>query len=152
VANRGILPGTKLSEVSPRLRWFDFKLSDMGLSVGDLVMHVSSSTTIYRLTADFPPDGELVWTHLRSGKRRMPRMGWTKPGTKGKVPNNKVIGCVEITPVFELIQGPRPRRKRTIAYRQLYNLLSIDMLTLAKSYSRLNDFINQEVKRVSKIP
>ena len=148
--------GTKLSEVLPRLTWLDFKLSDKGFHVGDLVTYSVSSygngMTLFRIVKDCPANGDLVWTQLCASQQRWryvkPALGWAKPGTSTRVPDIRVKGCIEIQPVIQLIPGPHVGKK-TVPYRALNRLKKVDILELARTFSRIKDFIDIEVKRLS---
>lgn len=147
-------PGTRLADIVPRPKWLDFKLGDKGFSVGDLVTYTNSGytnhLTIYRIVKDCPPQQDSVVAevnHPRSLGHYKSKV-WVKPGTKTKVPHIRLYGCVEIIPAFNFF--PRYKEaKKTVAYSALYRLTKVDILELARSFSRFQDFITEESKRLS---
>lgn len=148
------VPGTRLGDIVPRPKWLDFKLSDKGFAVGDLVTYTNSGytnhLTIYRIVKDCPPQHDAVVTevdHPRTGTRYKTKI-WAMPGKRTKVPHIRLYGCVEIVPAFNFF--PRYKEsKKTVAYSALYRLTKVDILELAKSFSRYQDFITSESKRLS---
>lgn len=154
--NGNTAPGTRLGDFQPRPKWLDFKLSNWDLSVGDLVTYsftsYSNGMTLYRIVKDCPPNEDLVWTQVKSpygfSSRYASRYSWTKPGNKTPVPDIRVRGCIELTPVLQIFPGP-PSGKRTVAYSKLGRVKKVDVLALGKSFSSFQDFINEEIKRLT---
>ena len=148
--------GTRLGDYEPRPQWLDMKISNRGLSLGDLVTYTLTSytngMTLYRIVKDCPPDPDLVWGETRDympmyyGKRHV-KLGWFKPGKKTPVPNVRVRGCIEIDPVLQIFPGPRSNR-RTVSYETLYRVNKVDIIELGRSFSSLQSFIEQEVRRL----
>ena len=145
--------GTRLGDIQPRSKWLDFKLSDKGYRVGDLVTYAntgySNHLTIYRIVKDCPPQVNAVLTEApRMRGSSWKKQIWAKPGTRTSIPQIRLYGCVEIMPVFNFF--PRFKEgKKTVSYSTLYRLTKIDILELAKSFSRYQDFITTESKRLS---
>ena len=144
--------GTRLGDFQPRPKWLDFKLSNWDLSVGDLVTYsftsYSNGMTLYRIVKDCPPNEDLVWTQVKRPYGYSARSYWTKPGNKTPVPDIRVRGCIELAPVLQVFPGP-PSGKRTVAYTKLGRVKKVDVLALGKSFAALQDFINEEIKRLT---
>ena len=141
-----IAVGTRLSDLLPRLIWLDKHLADVGLAVGDLVTYEDSrqGTALYRITKDRPPDGDLVWNQLSCGRK----FGWTRPGSKKKVSDVRVVGSIELTLAIQLFSGSIAKKK-TVPYRSLFRLKKVDILELASTFSKFQDFVKQEAKRLT---
>lgn len=143
-----------MGDYSPRPKWLDFKLSDRGLAVGDLVTYSFTSynngMTLYRIIKDCPPNEDLVWTLAKSpyGRSYSDKSFWSKPGNKTPVPDIRVRGCIELVPVLQVFPGP-PSSKRTVAYERLGRVRKVDVLALGKSFSAFQDFINEEIRHLT---
>jgi hypothetical protein len=143
--------GLKMAELNPRPKWLDDSMTVRGFNVGDLVMHRTMSynaMVLYRIIEDHPCNGKLVWSEYKAYKRStyMSR-GWVDPVT-GKVPDRRLIyGHVVLSPVFSMEESRL--RKKNIPYNELSRLKKVDILELGKMFSRLNDFVMSEARRLS---
>lgn len=144
--------GMRIGDLEPRPYWLDMKLSDRELSAGDLVTYTLTSftngMTVYRITKDCPPNPDLIWGVVRG--RPLPtlhKMAWMKPGTHAPVPNVRLRGCIEITPVFQFLPGPSAS-KRTVSYDTLYRVRKVDVVELGRSFANFQSFIDEEVRRL----
>lgn len=143
--------GLKMSDLNPRPKWLDDSMAARGFNVGDLVMHRTmsyNSMVIYRIIEYHQCNGNLVWSEYKPYKRStcMSR-GWTDPVT-GKVPNRRLIyGHLVLVPVFGMEEGRL--RKKNIPYNEVFRLKKVDILELGRIFSRLNDFVMSEAKRLS---
>jgi hypothetical protein len=129
----------------------DVSITDRGFRVGDLVLYkVASynSMVIYRIIGITLCDGELVWSEYKHYKRStyMSR-GWVDP-TTGKVVNRRLVyGHLTLIPVFSM--SDMKVRRKTVPYGDVSRLKKIDILELGGMFSRLNDFVMSEAKRLS---
>lgn len=157
-----LIIGERIVDIQPRPKWIDAKLSDRGLSVGDLVTYNSvthnNGMTIYRVDKDCPPQIDAVWGeytdyyksayHKSSNRGELKkRQGWCKKGTRSKIPDVRLRGCIELTPVFQIFPGPSQGRK-TVSYDSLWRVKKIDVLALGRAFSGFQEFIMQEIKRI----
>jgi hypothetical protein len=151
--------GTKVTDLNPRPRWLDIKLSDKNFAVGDLVTYSSTGygnhMTIWRIAKDNPAIEDAVVGNVAKyvytgspGRRQVPVKEWVLPGKKTRIPDIKLRGYVELVPVFSFF--PRYHEgKKNVSYVNLYRLKKLDLLELARNFSNFQDFIKQEVKRLS---
>lgn len=154
MAYHGIPIGTKVCDLDPRPRWLDRRLSDYGLSVGDLVACSSQSwwneMTIYRIVSDSPPIGDAVWNEVKPRGSRYPYRGWFLPGSKKRITDKVLRGCIEIEPVFTFFHRyKQSQRKKRIAYTNLYRTQKLELMDMAKNFSDFQEFIMREAKRKS---
>ena len=126
-------------------------MKERGFNVGDLVLCTVASynsMVIYRIIEITPCDGELVWSEYKNYKRStcMSR-GWTNPVT-GKVSDRRLMyGHLVLVPVFSMEEGRL--RKKNVPYNEVSRLKKVDILELGRMFSRLNDFVMSEAKRLS---
>lgn len=143
--------GLKMKDLNPRPKWMDESMPARGFNVGDLVIHRTMSynaMVIYRIIKDNPCNEELVWTEYKPYARStyMSR-GWVDPAT-GKPPNRRLLyGHLVLVPVFSM-EGGR-LNKKNIPYNEASRLKKVDILELGRMFSRLNDFVMSEAKRLS---
>jgi len=143
--------GLKMADLNPRPKWLDDSMKDRGFNVGDLVIHRAmsyNSMVIYRILEDRPCNGDLVWLEYKPYKRStyMSR-GWINPVT-GKVPDRRLIyGHLVLAPVFSMESGKL--NKKNVPYNEVSRLKKVDILELGRMFSRLNDFVLSEAKRLS---
>lgn len=143
--------GTKMKDLNPRPKWMDVSIADRGFRVGDLVLYkVASynSMVIYRIIGITPCDGELVWSEYKHYKRStyMSR-GWVNPTTGKHVDRRLVYGHLTLIPVFSM--SDMKVRRKTVPYGDVSRLKKVDILELGGMFSRLNDFVLSEAKRLS---
>ena len=143
--------GLKMKDLNPRPKWMDESMPARGFNVGDLVIHRTMSyhaMVIYRIIKDNPCNGDLVWSEYKPYRRStyMSR-GWMDPVT-GKVPDRRLIyGHLVLIPVFSMEEGRL--RKKNVPYNEIARLKKVDILELGRMFSRLNDFVMSEAKRLS---
>lgn len=140
-----------MMDLNPRPKWLDDSMSARGFNVGDLVMHRTmsyNSMVIYRIIEDYPCNGNLVWSEYKPYKRSTYiSRGWTDP-TTGKVPNRRLIyGHLVLVPVFSM-EGVK-LNKKNVPYNEVSRLKKVDILELGRMFSRLNEFVLSEAKRLS---
>lgn len=145
--------GEKITD-SPNInKLLNHQLCDFKLAVGDVVMYNhnshGNSLVLYRITKDSPPMKDLVWNkvgHAWAGSYQ--RYGWVKPGTNVSPAKIRIYGCMEISPVIELL--PSGAKKHTVAYHHIPSRITkVDVLAMAKAYANFQDFIKREVERLS---
>lgn len=147
--------GTKITELKPWPHWLDDTLSSKGLSVGDLVSYSQPSwnnhMTLYRIVKDSPPDKSAVWgsyKYYTYGPRSIiTKKGWVYPDTGKVMSLRHVQGYVEIEPAYQVLRGPYRPSKKVIPYNCLRKLKRLDIVELAKAFSNLRDFVNEEARR-----
>jgi len=146
--------GTRILDDPKLSKLMNHQLSDFNLTVGDVVMYKhnsqGNSLVLYRVTKDSPPMKDLVWN--KSGILRWSgsyqKYGWVKPGTTVTPPKIRIYGCVEISPVIELL--PSGARKHTVGYCHISSrIMKVDVLAMAKVHANFQDFIKREVARLS---
>jgi hypothetical protein len=158
--NRNTPIGTRLGDVVPRPSFLDFKIADVGLAVGDLVTYsltsYSNGMTLYRIEKDCKPDCDLTWMSCHNQASRWSssltpssRLAWVRPGTRTPVPDVRVRGCIEIVPVLQFFPSSTPLKKRTVSYQAIRRVQKVDVIALGKSFSTFQDFINQEIRRLT---
>ena len=143
--------GTKMKDLNPHPKWMDVSMKERGFNVGDLVLYkVASynSMVIYRIIEITPCDGELVWSEYKHYRRStyMSR-GWVNPTTGKVVDRRLVYGHLTLIPVFSM--SDMKARRKTVPYGDVSRLRKIDILELGQMFSRLNDFVLSEAKRLS---
>ena len=144
--------GMKITEDPIMAKLLEHQLSDYNLMVGDVVMfkHAArgNSLTLYRITKDHKPMKDLIWG--KSGMSRLwgERHDWVKQGTRTKPPQIKIYGCIEITPVVQLL--PSGASRHNVAYTHIpRRIMKVDVLAMAKAHAEFHDFIKREVQRLS---
>jgi hypothetical protein len=147
--------GTKMKDLNPRPKWLEDSAASRGFSVGDLVLYKTmsySAMTIHRVVEDCPANGESVWHEYRAFKRSLyTSRGWVDPVTHKPAERRLMHGYMILLPVFSMENtGAKksPRRKK-VPYFDSGKLKKIDILELAQMFSRLNDFVMSEAKRLS---
>ena len=133
-------------------------LSQYGLYVGDLVvLHahgLNSGGVIYRITKDCPPV-DAIWGHYRDyyrSRNATIRYTWCNVNKKGKasqpVPNTRLRGCVELTPMFSFF--PYKKGKKVVPYGQVKaRVQKVDVVKLGLTFYEFQRFLQDEARKMS---
>jgi hypothetical protein len=165
MANYG--PGCRISNVDPTA--LTRKLDDFGHCVGDLVtLHghgLNSGGVIYMITRDSRPVDAMWGTYRdyykaqrgwhgggQDAKRGKTSWTWCYVNKKGKpsqpVPETRLKGCIELTPVFSLF--PTSKGKKVVPYRQIKKrVMKVDIVRLGVTFYEFQTFLQGEAKRLS---
>lgn len=138
------------------------KVEDYGYAVGDLVtlqgQGLNSGGVIYKITLDSRPVNA-IWGAYRDyyGRHRyMSTSGktsytWCYVNKKGKpaqpVPDTRLKGCIELTPVFSLF--PYKKGKKVVPYKKIKSRMSkVDLIKLGVTFYEFQTFIQAETKKM----
>ena len=143
--------GTKIKDVVPYPANLDATLASKGYAVGDLVEHRTisySNLMFYRIIQDVPPMKEAYVGEYKMYRNSTYKVkGWMHPATSKPLKHGYVYGHVVLEPVFRMDTVGRCNKKR-VAYTEMWRLKKVDILELGKMFSKLNDFVMSEARRL----
>ena len=142
-------------------------LADYGYAIDDLVTlnghGLNSGGIIYRIVKDHGPAIDSTWgTYIdiryrntygggrsNTKRERVTRSGWIDKNNKA-VRDLYIYGCISLEPVFSFAPYKGKSSKKSVPYRQITKRLNkVDLVQLGILFTKYQEFVNRELKRLS---